>query len=80
MLAQFEAFLKPPVFPGDEEKTRAAEVLHAFLLGINIILFVYGLCAPILFVAKLINLTMIGLLFSLAIISYVTSDVKSKSG
>lgn len=43
MFARLRSFLSPPVFPGDEEKTRAADLLNAILLSVLFIAVVFGI-------------------------------------
>jgi PAS domain S-box-containing protein len=55
-LTRIKEFFAPPVFPDDEDKTRAARVLNAILLVIMLLLiFVGGIAVPFVFVEKLYN-------------------------
>ncbi len=62
-LMDLPALLRAPRFPGDDEKTRVASVLHAVLLMLGSMTLL-GLCVgvPIFFTAKVFNAVLFGCL------------------
>ncbi len=62
MLKRIQQFFSPPVFPGDEDKTRTARVLNTLLLtNLLFLIFLAGVAVPFFFVNKLHNLLVISL-------------------
>jgi PAS domain S-box-containing protein len=74
MVSRFRRFLTPPEFPGDEDKTRQARVLHTLTLSAMLMLFFYGgVAIPFIFAEKLFNtLALMGLLAILGVTFYLT--------
>jgi len=68
-LDRLRAFLKAPIFPEDEEKTRVAGLLNPLLLG-SFITVIFGLVAALLFfTAKTAAGILLGFLFLVALAS-----------
>jgi PAS domain S-box-containing protein len=58
MLARIPELLAPPVFEGDEDKTRTARVLNTLLMSVMLlILLLVGVIVPFVYVEKLYSLT-----------------------
>jgi PAS domain S-box-containing protein len=69
MFIRIRRFFAPPIFDGDEDKTRTARVLNAFLLTITAFLILAGgILVPFVFVEKLYN-AMFVLAFLLAMVA-----------
>jgi PAS domain S-box-containing protein len=55
-IIHIKEFFTPPVFPGDEDKTRMAKVLNTLLLtSMLFLIFTGGILVPFVFVVKLYN-------------------------
>ena len=73
MINSVRQFLAPPVFPDDEDKTRAAQVLNTLLLGTMGVLVLAGIATPLIFVEKLYNLILGSMFFLvMAVTHWVT--------
>jgi len=59
MLTRISDFVTPPVFPDDEDKTRAASLLNILLSGLMLVLGAATLAVPVLFVQKLYSLVFV---------------------
>ena len=71
MLEQIRQWFKPPIFPNEEDKTRSAQILHALLKDI-LILLLFGILGTIFFYANKVLLSvMIFTLFTGILILHV---------
>jgi len=69
MQSWMRRFIAPPVFEGDEDKTRTANLLNPLLLSLLGMLIIGAVAAPFVFAAKLPSAIAILALFAALLIS-----------
>ena len=70
MLKRIRQFFSPPVFPGDEDKTRTAMVLNTLLVtNLLFLIFLAGVAVPFFFANKLHNLLSILLVLLMTVLA-----------
>ncbi len=71
MRAWTRRLLAAPVFEGDDDKTRVANLLNTLLLASLVTSLVTGIVAPLPFAQPLIAVRVAGLIFLLSLVSLI---------